>query len=69
MKPDPRQNPQIDARLAELLRRTPRGHPLSLSEIAAAAGCSKNLISRIELNALKKLRRKLDRPEIQALVR
>ena len=63
--PAGRRDPNIDARLALLLETTPRGRELSLREIAAAVGCSWQLIWRIEQNAMRKLRQRLEHPAMR----
>lgn len=60
-KPDP----ELDRRLFALLERTPRGHDLSLREIAREVGCSKANIWLIEQSALRKLRKVLSRPDVR----
>jgi DNA-directed RNA polymerase sigma subunit (sigma70/sigma32) len=46
----------VDAALRALLSATPRGVPLTQTEIARACGCSMQLIQQIEYRALEKLR-------------
>lgn len=51
----------IDAGLARLSQTARRGVPLSHREIAAACGCSWQLIWLIEQKALKKIKEELER--------
>lgn len=50
----------IDDGLDRLLAETPPGQTRSLQEIAAACGCSRQNISYIERQAIKKLRAALE---------
>lgn len=70
MKPGRRGNgpppsADIDERLRRLLAETPRGVELSHREIAAACGCSWQLIWLVEQRAMKKLRQELVRPGVR----
>lgn len=56
--------PSIDERLAELLARSPRGVCYTQQEIADAVGCSRAFIWYLEQQALRKMRRVLDRPGV-----
>jgi DNA-directed RNA polymerase sigma subunit (sigma70/sigma32) len=63
-----RRHDALDERLFALLERTPRGHDLSLREIAREVGCSKANIWLIEQSALRKLKRAASRPEVRELL-
>ena len=51
---------QVDLKLRALARTSPPGKPLTQEEIACAAGCSRQYISKIERLAMQKLRPYLD---------
>jgi transcriptional regulator len=64
----PEEDGSIDAELAMLLARTPRGVTLSQGEIARACGCSKAYIYLLEKSAMKKLRSALARRRLQEFI-
>lgn len=60
-------NIEIDRRLDALKRITPRGTCLPHAEIAAATGCTHQLIRRIELRAVAKCLVELAAAKVEAL--